>query len=47
MTTGAIIMMIISMLIIWGGLAAAITNLMVRGDVEPDDTRNIELHRDL
>lgn len=47
MTTGAIIMMIISMLIIWGGLAAAITSLMVRGDVDPDDVRTAELHRDL
>ncbi|WP_338750999.1 methionine/alanine import family NSS transporter small subunit [Janibacter alittae] len=47
MTAGAIIMMIIAMLIIWGGLAAAITNLMVRGDVDPDDVRTAELHRDL
>lgn len=47
MTTGAIIMMIIAILIIWGGLAAAIWNLMVRGDVDPDDVRSAELHRDL
>lgn len=47
MTTGAIIMMIIAMLIIWGGLAVAITNLMRRGDVDPDDVRTAELHRDL
>ncbi|WP_435203152.1 methionine/alanine import family NSS transporter small subunit [Janibacter sp. GS2] len=47
MTTGAIIMMIVAMLIIWGGLATAIWNLMVRGDVDPDDVRGAELHRDL
>ncbi|NYF97361.1 methionine/alanine import family NSS transporter small subunit [Janibacter cremeus] len=47
MTTGAIIMMIVAMLIIWGGLAAAIANLMARGDVDPDDVRTAEMHRDL
>ena len=47
MTTGAIIMMIVAILIIWGGLAAAITNLVLRGDVDPDEARSAGIHRDL
>lgn len=47
MTTAAIIMMIIAILIIWGGLALAIWNLMARGEVDPDDIAAAESHRDL
>ncbi len=34
MSTGAIIMMVLAMLIIWGGLAAAIISLSRRPDAE-------------
>ena len=44
MTTSAIIMLIVAMLIIWGGLALAVVNLMVRSTQEPGPD---ELHRDL
>lgn len=47
MTMTAIIMMIIAMLTIWGGLVLAITNLVKRGNVTPEDVRDAELHRDL
>ena len=47
MTTGAIIMMIVAMLVIWGGLAAAIANLMVRGETSAEDAEMIRTHRDL
>ena len=47
MTTSAIIMMIIAILVIWGGLAAAIANLMVRGEIDPEDVATAESHRDL
>lgn len=47
MTTTAVIMMIVAMLVIWGGLALAITNLATRGDAAVDDVREVELHRDL
>lgn len=47
MTMTAIIMMIVAMLTIWGGLAAAILNLSKRGDVAERDVRDAEVHRDL
>ena len=47
MTTTAIIMMIISMLTIWGGLVVAIINLSKRGDVAASDVQYAEQHRDL
>ncbi len=47
MTAGAIIMMIVAILIIWGGLALAIWNLVARGDVDPQDIATAEVHRDL
>ncbi|HBO54219.1 methionine/alanine import family NSS transporter small subunit [Janibacter terrae] len=47
MTTTAIIMMIISILVIWGGLVLAIVNLLKRGDSAVDDIREFEIHRDL
>lgn len=47
MTTTAIIMMIIAILTIWGGLAAAIANLATRGNATEEDVREAELHRDL
>lgn len=37
MTPVAIVMMIITCLIVWGGLAVAITNLMTHPDPEDDD----------
>lgn len=47
MTTTAIIMMIVAMLVIWGGLALAIVNLSRHGDPSAEDVRDYELHRDL
>lgn len=48
MTTSAIIMMIVAMLTLWGGLAAATIHLIKRGrDVSDADVYNAELHRDL
>ncbi|WP_323791151.1 methionine/alanine import family NSS transporter small subunit [Nocardioides sp.] len=44
MNTSAIIMLIVAMLIIWGGLALAVVNLMVRSSHEPGPD---ELRRDL
>lgn len=44
MNTSAIIMLIVAMLIIWGGLALAVVNLMARGSQEPGSD---ELRRDL
>jgi hypothetical protein len=43
MDAGAIVMMLLAMLVIWGGLAAAILNLS-RSDDTPTPE---ELHRDL
>ena len=37
MTTTAIIMMIVAILVIWGGLALAITNLVRNGDSAAED----------
>jgi hypothetical protein len=34
MSTGAIVMMVVAMAVIWGGLALAITNLLRHGSVE-------------
>lgn len=42
MSTSAIIMMLIAMLILWGGLAAAIWNIIRWKGEEPQ-----EVHRDL
>ncbi len=42
MTTSAIVMMIIAILVVWGGLALAIYNLSRTTAEEPD-----EVHRDL
>lgn len=44
MNTSAIVMLIVAILIIWGGLALAMLNLMKRSKDLP--TRS-ELHRDL
>lgn len=48
MTTTAIIMMIVAMLLIWGGLVASIVNL-VRGDrrTSQAETLGAQAHRDL
>lgn len=42
MTTGAVVMMLVAMLVLWGGLAAAIVNLRRGRTPEPG-----EVHRDL
>lgn len=42
MTASAIVMMLIAMLVVWGGLALAIRNLTRTTRKEPD-----EVHRDL
>jgi hypothetical protein len=34
MTTGAIVMMVVAMAVIWGGLALAVVNLVRQGAVE-------------
>ena len=47
MTTTAIIMMIVAILVIWGGLGVAIANLTRRGDAAAQDVREVEVHRDL
>ena len=49
MTTSAIIMMIVAMLILWGGLVTASIRLMRREDFAADrsDATSAELHRDL
>ena len=44
MNTSAIVMMIVAMLVIWGGLALAILNLSRRSE---DSPRVGEIHRDL
>lgn len=43
MTASAIVMMLVAMLIIWGGLAAAVINLRRSPDLPHTD----EIHRDL
>lgn len=42
MTTSAIVMMLIAMIVVWGGLALAVRNLARTTREEPD-----EVHRDL
>lgn len=44
MSGAAIAMMVLSMLVIWGGLALAVVNLIRRS---PDTPMPAELHRDL
>ena len=44
MSTAAIVMMVVAMLVIWGGLALAVANLLRHGAVED---RVDGLHRDL
>ncbi|WP_299954275.1 methionine/alanine import family NSS transporter small subunit [uncultured Modestobacter sp.] len=44
MNTSAIVMMVVAMVVIWGGLALAIASLVRHGAVE-DRTENV--HRDL
>jgi cell division protein FtsX len=44
MTTGAVIMMIVAMLVLWGGLALAIVNITRWKGEEPEPE---EVHRDL
>ena len=44
MSTEAIVMMVVAMLVIWGGLALAITSLLRHGAVEDRVERG---HRDL
>lgn len=46
MSTGAIVMMVLAMLVLWGGLAAAIVNLTRRSDAE-DVHEGEHLYRDL
>lgn len=43
MNTSAVVMMIVAILVIWGGLGLAILNLRR----SPDAPREDELHRDL
>ena len=42
MSTAAVVMMLVAMLVLWGGLAAAIVNISRYQGPEPD-----EVHRDL
>ncbi|MBF0689143.1 MULTISPECIES: methionine/alanine import family NSS transporter small subunit [Cellulomonas] len=44
MSTSAIVMMVVAMVVIWGGLAAAIVNLLRHGSVE---NRAENVRRDL
>ncbi|MGY2084608.1 methionine/alanine import family NSS transporter small subunit [Blastococcus sp. SYSU DS0539] len=44
MSTAAIVMMVVAMLVIWGGLALAIANLLRHGAVE-DRTENVRRDR--
>ena len=50
MSTGAVVMMVVAMLVLWGGLGLAVWNLTRRGDAGgtggPDDEPDL-LHRDL
>ena len=39
MSTSAIIMMLIAMLVLWGGLASAIWNISRRGAHEPESVQ--------
>ena len=42
MSTAAVVMMIVAMLVVWGGLALAVVHVSRAGREEPD-----EVHRDL
>ncbi|WP_346622126.1 methionine/alanine import family NSS transporter small subunit [Blastococcus montanus] len=44
MSTPAIVMMVVAMVVIWGGLALAIANLLRHGAVE-DRTENLRRDR--
>ena len=44
MNTSAIVMMVVAMLVIWGGLALAMLNLSRRSAATPDPST---VHRDL
>lgn len=44
MSTGAIVMMIVAMVVIWGGLALAVASLLRNGSVE-DRAENLRPHR--
>ena len=44
MSTAAIVMMVVAMVVIWGGLALAVVSLLRHGAVEG---RVEDLHRDL
>lgn len=44
MSTPAIVMMVVAMVVIWGGLALAIANLLRQGAVE-DRTENLRRDR--
>ena len=46
MTTTAIIMLIVAILVIWGGLALAIANLATRGHTASAELAEFELQRD-
>jgi hypothetical protein len=46
MSTEAIVMMVVAMLVLWGGLALAIVNLTRHSDAE-DVPEGDTLHRDL
>ena len=39
MSTGAVIMMLIAMAVLWGGLAAAIVNISRHQGQEPEEVR--------
>ena len=42
MTAGAIVMMVVSMLVLWGGLAAAIVNIVrFKGPEPTESTRDL------
>jgi len=46
MSMAAIVMMVVAMLVIWGGLAAAVVNLNRRSPLIEDDQVDLQ-HRDL
>lgn len=37
MTASAVVMMLVAVLVLWGGLALAVTNLVRQGPPPPDD----------
>ncbi|MGN7246484.1 methionine/alanine import family NSS transporter small subunit [Janibacter anophelis] len=47
MTTTALVMMLIAIIVIWGGLVVAILNLLKRGDSAVEDIHEVGMHRDL